>query len=209
MLRNLSIIVVLAVCLIAIGTYRTRLLEASDTLSRMAPSAAHSVLRDRLLGTPIDLTRLLGAEPVATEQPMLALWILDVDKCQDCLSTAAAWDRIGTSETVHAIIGTVGHLTADDARRLDALSNADHRALNRDSVHGVLGTLPSSTKFLLEDQGTVILMDGRDDVKSCKWSFEGQVGTVLGLNTSRMIRGHYAIEQGASDASTDPDDLAR
>lgn len=184
-MRNWLVALVLLIGLVALVNLSRQLHSTQQMLRRASTVAESAALRDRLMGRSLGGEPLFSAVTSATEK-VTALWILRLEECIDCLSMASEWDRLGRSQVIDAVIVMVGTPSAHDARRLAALSHARSIQLPSAVVGQAIGWSLPSTKLVIDRIGTVLMVDGRSDVKECKWSFERQLEALLGLKTAAI-----------------------
>ena len=183
----LALLLAIGVCALAVWRYarvRAELRVAGEPSLR-------TLIRDRLLGKEVDLRGLGVARPSPESvdgQPVL-LWILDLERCSRCVGAIAEWTQLERQLPDHVFALLV---IGDPSPPLAALLRAPRRTVivdtDRSSVFASLGPLLPSTKVLLDPSGIVVMVDSRASARDCGWSFEAQVGALLGVSSARTIR---------------------
>lgn len=180
----LALLLMLIVGVTMFGLYR----GARKSLEDNGPALMRARTYDRLMGTRLKLASLTGGGE--TEGPAV-IWVVDLDSCKGCLDTVTPWlelEKLGGDYDLHFLmVGGGDQLTVAESRaRLFRRTNVMRKP--RDSIFAALGPTLPSTKLLVDPNGIILLVDSRSSGQECGWSFEAQVGALLGLETAHGIR---------------------
>ena len=178
---------VLAVLAIAVAWSRNSALQAD--LARDRASALRAQIQDRLMGTTVDLSSWTeGGEREPGLGTPTVLWVLDLDRCSGCFDQIGPWARLELLPDHNLVLLIVGEVGSAEEARLRVLRRTSIKTASRERVYDRFGVLRASTKFLLDSDGVVLLVDTRASGQSCGWSFEGQVAAIRGLSPATAIR---------------------
>lgn len=154
--------------------------------------------RDRLIGTVVDITKLIDGgvhwNARVADKP-LVIWILDFERCDAWLAALGEWSRLERVEDHELGLLVIGEPSEHAAQSLRTLSRTHISRIDRKMVFSHLGPLLPNTKLLLDTVRVAILVDSRSTGSDCGWSFESQVGYFYGLNQSSSIRPAASISQ--------------
>lgn len=167
--------------------------SATSLSNRLAPSAQRAIVQDRLIGSPLRLPQLAAQNALAArsdltfERPTV-LWILDPLNCISCLSSAAEFQRLGTSGKLDIHVILTSQLPKRFAYLLRALQETAVWYAPLDQVESTTGLVLPNTKLLVSPGGTVTLADARFSGQACGWSFDAQVGALFEEMPATAIR---------------------
>lgn len=163
--------------------------DQSIALEMRDAGAARNAIRDRLVGSRVDLNLLGGAitKPPGSAANIL-LWVVDPNSCGRCVSEGfGAWDALSTDLELRRRLVVVGEAEIpEEARR--ALRDTEVVRASRDSTLLALGAVLPNTKLLVDDGGIILMVDSRSAGSECGWSFDAQVGALRGVLTGETIR---------------------
>ncbi len=188
-LSEVVVLVALAACL---GTairsiHRERVAGVHiDQLQRMA---SRSHVQDNLMGAQFG--SLVASNPDGPDASKhRLLWILDVERCLDCLKDLSPWWSLRDYPGLGREVWVVGDPSAYD-RELSTLGG-NTAFKSRLEVRELVGATLPSTKLLLDPSGVVVLSDARWSEASCAWSFEGVVRALLYRDNGSEIRPYFS-----------------
>lgn len=149
---------------------------------RMEKHVARAYVQDRLVGTTIDGAALaFGDEPPGHAiAERTVLWILDLERCPECLDELGPWTRLEKLDGHAFSLVLVGLPSPAHLTKLRVMKHTHVLVSTREHVREAVGTVLPNTKMLLDDAGLVILVDSRESAAGCGTTFEGQVGAVAG-----------------------------
>lgn len=188
--EGITLLALLLMLLCGITVYRLYR-GARQTLTNNGPTLLRAMTHDRLIGTKVALADLLGDAVNSAETVGPAIvWIVDLDGCMGCLDTVAPWLELEELAGYNLFFLMVGR--DDPSSVVESRTRIFRRTMvmrnDRNSVFAVLGPTLASTKLLLDSNGFALLVDSRSSGQACGWSFEAQVGALLGLDTADRIR---------------------
>ncbi len=185
---------------VAVALLLLVVLEQSRALSDF--DAAHQVLSqraerqqfvDRHTGTtlpPLTATSAAGpAEPIVVLGQKQILWILDPERCFNCMREIRTWNFVADAPELAATIvltNTDSEEAASIQNELDIRGRVLHDPTG--TVAAVLQLRLAASRLLLGEDGTVMLADARYPGNTCAWSFEGQVASLLDLDLPVQVR---------------------
>ena len=158
----------------------------------LEPMAQRAYVQDNLVGKSVDLTGLAPDLLEGDVQHTSLVWVLDFDRCRDCLENVGPWSALREIDNLELLLFVVGSPEPAMKVRLSALVGTKVMPTSARAVEEVLGVTLPSTKILLDGEHIVVMADARADARACTWSFDAQVGALLAANPSRAIRGLYA-----------------
>ena len=148
-------------------------------INQLTGTSLPPVLVRTLSGEQVDLLDVIANRPT---------WIIDVEECVSCLDVVGDWN----SAAAKGILGVVvlmgvnlerASKIRDGARILLPVYVDSHRQLGR----SMQLRLPS-THLLVNDNGTVLLIDTFSRHSRCEWNFPAQVSAIRGDNKDVRIR---------------------
>lgn len=161
---------------------------------RLESSALRTAIRDAAIGRPLPPLRLRDLEGAdhrlgAPGRPH-AIWIVDTERCPNCLEDAPAWNRLAARtpglKTTLVLVGMDDRQATNAVRlkriRTDVLVDPGFK------MGGVIPLSLPSVYVLLDEEGVVTMADARSANLSCSWSFPGQLASVVGASASTWIR---------------------
>lgn len=154
-------------------------------------AADRLVVQDRLVGAELRLPFLLHhATGSSSDSGYSLLWIVDIERCATCLTGRfGLWNGLSRDESLTRhllVVGLAEHEIPGNARQ--GLRGTRIKSLSREQALADFGPLLGNTKILVDHTGTVVMADSRQNALSCAWSFEAQVGSLLGIFPSEAIR---------------------
>jgi len=185
-----EVITILAMA-VAIGVTSITLVRnnrAQVVIEQLAPKAARLQTLDRLVGSRIDLARLVGEDNPSPQRPIL-VWVIDLERCDGCFDDIGQWVRLERLSDYDLFLLLSGMSEPGVEAQLRGLTRTLVKEVGIEDVLGVLGGVLPNTKLVLSPQGVVMMVDSRASGQICGWNFEAQVGALLGVNTPEAIRG--------------------
>lgn len=166
--------------------------DLTDRTDRLEHAAARTYFRDALLGRRLTVDAL---DANLAGRPSI-LWIIDLERCPDCLRDAMAWYQLGDLNRgfVNRVI-VVGRPSIDDLRLFEAMPELAVLEASRATIESLVGPFLPSSRLVVDERGVVVMADGRRDVRTCKWSFEGQLGHLFSLPSPVPIRSNTSVSQ--------------
>jgi hypothetical protein len=161
--------------------------KARLRLETVAPSYLRSTIQDRLIGSRLDLDFVPIGE---SQRPYSLVWIVDLDLCEGCIDSVVEWtvlDRLDGYARYLVLTGSRSGASVVRARRR-ALASTTIVPATREAVRSAVGQLLPSTKLLLDSTGVVLMADTRTSGQLCGWSFDAQVGALMGVTPVSRIR---------------------
>lgn len=180
---------------VALHSLSGSLERANHRVEQLRPLAERTSVRDRLIG--IDLRELRFPGPEGRRDVAVAgdgrsvVWLVDPGECANCLADLSRWRDLARGPmSVTTVLVGVG---PDEAARIRGAVDLPGRvALDPDGERaaalGVSDDLPSLF-LVLDEQGTVLMTEGRRSATSCDWSFSGQVAALTGRPRGALRRG--------------------
>ena len=171
---------------------------ANHEIARLEAPAARTLVQDGLIGRRIELASLAppGELPAGLGAGPVVLWFLDMEICADCFDNLGPWSRLETLEGHRFLLVHTGTPTETVRGRLRSLTRTQVVETSPARIAAALGRVLPNTKLLIDEEGIVVLADGRHLATECGWSFEAQLGALEGLNSSHLIRGVPLAQQG-------------
>lgn len=185
---------VAAVLAVAVYSLSGSLERANRSVEELRPLAERTAVRDRLIGTRLPELRFPG--PEASREVAVAggdrsvVWLVDPRECANCLADLSGWKNLARgSMSVTTVLVGVG---PDEAARIRADVDLPGRvALDPDAERaatlGMSENLPALF-LVLDEEGTVLMTEGRRSATSCDWSFSGQVAALTGRPRGAAVR---------------------
>lgn len=160
--------------------------ELRAVLGAAESRAEEMAARDRLVGTSVPRWILAFDEPDSADAHLL--WIVDPERCPACLAGAhPVWTALGKDTSLRRHLMVLEGQEVPAAVRRVLRGTRVTQAPRRD-VYAALAPLLPSTKLLVNRSGIVLMADARTVPSECTWSFEAQVGALLGILASGLIR---------------------
>lgn len=156
--------------------------------------ALRTALRDASIGYPLPPLRLRDLEGTEhrLDQPGQphAIWIVDTDRCPNCLEDTPAWERLASSAPgLHTTLILLGMDGEAGEKAIRAKGIRGDVLVDPESDVRRLIRVPLPSIYLLTDErGLVMMADGRSAQRSCGWSFPAQLANVFGSGDSNRIR---------------------
>ncbi|MGH7467409.1 MAG: hypothetical protein ACRENP_05420 [Longimicrobiales bacterium] len=171
-----------------VGIRRTA--DARELVDSMRLSSARAQAQDRLIGSTLKLARVDAVRQARTNgSRRMLMWIVNLDKCSGCFDAVGEWTRLEQLSDHDAFLLLIGQRTPEVEARLRALDKTHVTSLSADAAAQIFGPLLANTKLLVDPDGIVLLADSRAGGQECGWSFEAQVGAVMGATAGNSIRG--------------------
>jgi len=173
-------------------TLRLLALNASgrERLAETESSSLRANTEDQLVGRTLALLAINEpeADKAAPDAKPILLWVLDLERCSGCLDAVSQWTRLEQLLDYRFVVVVVGTPSPEARTRLRVMRKTRVVSASDESVTRMIGRRLPSTKLLLTGEGVVLLADSRAAGQNCGWSFEAQVGVLMGVLPPASIR---------------------
>ena len=160
--------------------------ELRSEIARVQPSAARMLEADRLGGLALPSSLSEWMRPATSSRRPLLVWIIRPDECLGCLAELDLWNSLSTPDSPVVPVLVIGERDSVQVRGIAQRAGLrtpvvpDPGRLVERTLHLRL----PSTKMLVSENDTILVVDARFPAQACSWSLE-QMLRELSLLSSR------------------------